>query len=73
VNRLGHAQEPRVLADRPRMQLLGSLLAAFGLGGILGAFGFQRLGYMATLPLALLLGVLSVVPIYDDLAALRQE
>ena len=73
VNRLAHAHEPRVFADRARMKLLLSLLAAFGLGGVIGAIGFQRLGYSATLPLALLLGVLSAVPIYDDLAAMRQE
>ena len=59
---------PPVLADRPRMRILASLLAAFALGGVLGAIGFQRIGYAATLPLALLLGGLSAVPVFDDLS-----
>lgn len=73
VNRFAHAHEPRVMADRVRMTILGSLLLAFGLGGVIGAIGFQRLGYAATLPLAVMLGALSAVPIYDDLTTLREE
>jgi len=64
---------PRVRADRRRMRLLGSLLAAFLLGGMLGAIGFQRMGYAATIPLAIMLGALSVVPAYDDLSASWSE
>lgn len=72
VNRTGMTTgadvRPPVLADRPRMRILASLLAAFALGGVLGAIGFQRIGYAATLPLALLLGSLSAVPVFDDLS-----
>ncbi|BAH37140.1 MAG TPA: DUF1275 domain-containing protein [Gemmatimonas aurantiaca] len=62
-----------VRADRTRMRLLGSLLLAFFLGGILGAIGFQRLGYAATIPLAVTLGALSAVPAFDDLSASWHE
>ncbi|HEY0931726.1 MAG TPA: YoaK family protein [Gemmatimonas sp.] len=62
-----------VRADRTRMRLLASLLLAFFLGGVLGAIGFQRLGYAATIPLAITLGALSVVPAFDDLTASWQE
>jgi uncharacterized membrane protein YoaK (UPF0700 family) len=59
--------EPRVLADRDRMVVLAGLLASFLTGGIAGAFGFHSLGYVSTVPLALLLAVLALVPAIDDL------
>ncbi len=55
------------LATRRRLQLHGALLLAFVLGGMLGAYAFKALGFMATVPLALLLMALSVMPIWDDL------
>lgn len=58
---------PAVRADRDRMVVLGGLLAAFLVGGIAGAFGFKLLGYVSTVPLALLLAVIAVVPAVDDL------
>ena len=57
----------RVQADRRRLLVLGLLVAAFFMGGLLGAVGFQQLGYLATLPLAALLVVLAIVPAADDL------
>jgi uncharacterized membrane protein YoaK (UPF0700 family) len=48
--------------------LLGLLIAFFG-GGIGGAFGFQALGFAATLPLAAALLAASLAPLYDDLTA----
>jgi uncharacterized membrane protein YoaK (UPF0700 family) len=56
-----------VLADRPRIRVLSSLLASFALGGVAGAIGFEHIGYAATIPLAALLGVLAAVPAMDDL------
>lgn len=56
-----------VEADREKMALLGSLLALFLLGGALGAFGFKYVGFVATVPLAVLLFVIAVVPVWDDL------
>jgi uncharacterized membrane protein YoaK (UPF0700 family) len=67
VNRTLRGSEAHVYADRSRMRILASLIVAFLLGGIAGAIGFQRLGYAATLPLALVLGALSAVPVLDDL------
>lgn len=66
----GKAQ-PRVQADLPRLGLLASLLLMFLAGGLAGAFGFKYLGFIVTLPLALLLLLLAAVPIYDDLNAAR--
>jgi uncharacterized membrane protein YoaK (UPF0700 family) len=56
-----------VRADRDRMAVLGGLGAAFLIGAIAGAFGFKRLGYVSTVPLAILLIALAVVPLLDDL------
>jgi len=56
----------RVRADRQRLRTLGGLLACFFVGGVAGALGFQRLGYASTLPLALLLAALALVPTLDD-------
>ena len=57
----------RVQVDRQRLQVLSLLALYFFMGGIAGAFGFNGLGYIATLPLALLLVGLALVPAVDDL------
>ncbi len=57
-----------VRADRAKMRLLGSLLGSFFAGGVLGALGFKHLGFISTLPLAVLLLALAIVPVADDLA-----
>ncbi len=56
----------RVRADRDRMAVLGGLFLAFLLGGISGAFGFKAFGYGFTIPVAVLLAVVSLVPAWDD-------
>lgn len=56
----------RVRADRDRMKVLGGLFLAFLLGGISGAFGFKAFGYGFTIPVAVLLAVVSLVPAWDD-------
>jgi uncharacterized membrane protein YoaK (UPF0700 family) len=60
-----------VRADRERLWVLGSLLGSFLLGAVTGAFGFKHLGYSFTVPIAVLLTVLAVVPAWDDLRAVR--
>ncbi|MBC8055945.1 MAG: DUF1275 domain-containing protein [Rhizobiales bacterium] len=60
---------PPVVADRARLRLLCVLLASFFLGAVAGAFGFKELGYVSTLPLALVLVALAIVPAFDDLFA----
>ena len=59
----------QVQGDKPRLQLLSALLFSFLLGGVLGALGFKHLGYVATVPLALSLMGLVVVPVFDDVKA----
>lgn len=56
-----------VRADRDRLKVLGSLLACFLIGGIIGAMGFKLAGYAFTIPIALLLAVMALVPAIDDL------
>jgi uncharacterized membrane protein YoaK (UPF0700 family) len=58
---------PDVMADRQRLLTLVTLLLSFGGGGVVGALGFQRMGYLATIPLAALLVSLALVPAWDDL------
>jgi len=66
-NRAAPPTGERVVADRDRLWMLGCLCGCFLLGGISGALGFKHFGYLATVPLAALLVLLSVVPIVDDM------
>ena len=66
--------EPEVVADRDRLQLLVILAASFFLGGIVGAVAFKHAGYVATVPLAIMLvGLAVVAPIDDVLFAVRRR
>jgi uncharacterized membrane protein YoaK (UPF0700 family) len=60
-----------VCADRDKLRLLSSLLAMFFCGGLAGAFGFKYIGYIVTVPLALALLTLAIIPVFDDLQAVR--
>lgn len=53
--------------DRARLRLLAMLALCFFVGGVTGALGFKHLGYSATVPLAVTLMALSIIPIADDL------
>lgn len=61
------AGQHRVQSNPGRFALLATLVCAFFAGGVLGALGFQALGYAATLPLALLIVAAAIVPAADDL------
>jgi uncharacterized membrane protein YoaK (UPF0700 family) len=52
-----HDQKVRVNVERLRLH--ASLVCAFFVGGVLGALGFKHLGYVATVPLALLLALMA--------------
>jgi len=52
---------------------LTRLALSFFVGGVVGALGFNQLGYISTVPLALVLVALAGVPAVDDLRALRLE
>jgi uncharacterized membrane protein YoaK (UPF0700 family) len=65
--------EGGVRASRDKMRALSSLLFLFFLGGIVGAFGFQKVGAFFTIPLAILLLVLAIVPVWDDITQPRKS
>lgn len=59
--------EPKIISNRKRLKTLTSLTAAFFVGGVVGAVGFTRMGYLCVVPLALTLVGLAGVPTFDDL------
>ena len=63
-NRLNGAAPVR--ASRDRMRTQGLLIGLFFVGGITGALGFQLAGYVTTVPLALLLLMISWRPVLAD-------
>jgi len=69
-NRSDRPDLPAVRADVPRLRVLVMLVAFFFAGGVAGAFGFKHVGYVATIPLAMLLVAIASIPAIDDLAAL---
>jgi uncharacterized membrane protein YoaK (UPF0700 family) len=60
-----------VLADRHRLRVHGQLVACFFVGGLAGALGFKYLGFISTVPLALMLLLLVMRPALDDWHRLR--
>lgn len=58
-----------VRASRQRMRTQGLLIGLFFVGGVVGALGFQFVGYVTTLPLAVMLLALSLRPLLFDLGA----
>ena len=65
-NSPGSSKHPPVAVNRAKLQMLSLLALSFFLGGVVGAFGFKYLGYIATVPLALVLITLAIVPALDD-------
>lgn len=62
----GAPRHMRVVANRERLVVLSSMLGAFFLGGVVGAAGFKHVGYLSTVPLAIVLVALSFTPAVDD-------
>lgn len=56
-----------VETEMAKVRLLASLLVMFFVGGTVGALGFKHIGFLFTLPLAIILVVLAVMPILDDM------
>lgn len=71
-NRSRTGEGRRVVADRARLSILSLLCLSFLVGGIAGALGFSHIGYLTTVPLALILAYLSVIPVLDDLRQTKQ-
>jgi len=57
----------QVRANRIKLRLYSMLLATFMAGGLVGAAGFKYLGFIWVLPLATILLLLSLPPLYADL------
>ncbi len=66
LNSDGLIKVPKVKADREHLKVLTFLAGFFFFGGIFGALGFKYGGYIATVPLALTLMILVIVPVADD-------
>lgn len=59
-------QAPRVRANRAKMRNHLKLLVSFIFGALSGAWGFKTVGYIATIPLSLLLVALVARPVLFD-------
>ncbi len=58
-------------ANHERLRLFAGLLSMFLVGGIAGAYGFKYVGFVSVLPLACLLLVLALPPLWADRAVLQ--
>lgn len=67
VNRSAGLGQVRANRERLRTHLL--LVVCFFVGGVLGALGFKWVGYVTTVPLAALLVLLSLRPVWRDVQA----
>lgn len=60
INRTKGHDTLHVRADKIKFRRLGGLLLFFLVGGIIGAYGFSRFGFMAVLPFSLLLMLIGI-------------
>ena len=67
------ADAPLVLANRDRLKVLSGLVSLFFLGGVFGALGFKHVGYVVTVPVALVLAALAAGPLLDDVRSLMRH
>jgi uncharacterized membrane protein YoaK (UPF0700 family) len=70
-NRTGLEFAPVVRANRQKLRVLGSLIGSFALGGLIGALGFKYVGYVSTVPLALMLVIVSAAPYFRKVPSPR--
>jgi uncharacterized membrane protein YoaK (UPF0700 family) len=63
----------RVTADGGKLRLLLLLLGSFFVGGVTGAVGFSQVGFLFSLPFALLLLLLAGPPLAEDASALARQ
>jgi uncharacterized membrane protein YoaK (UPF0700 family) len=56
--------KPPVRVNQERLRVHATLVLAFFIGGVLGALGFKHVGYVSTVPLALMLALLSSVQFF---------
>ena len=72
INRSSIADEDGVRADRGRMMALAGLICSFFIGAMCGAIGFNRIGFVTSLPLALILFLLVAGTTFDDLVVRKR-
>ncbi len=70
-NKSGAPPQQQVRANRERLWLHAALLLCFLTGGITGAAGFKYLGFICVVPLALVLLLLALPPLWRDRQRLR--
>lgn len=58
--------DARVVANPAKLRIHATLVASFFVGGLIGAYGFATFGYIATVPLALVLVLLTLGPLLHD-------
>jgi uncharacterized membrane protein YoaK (UPF0700 family) len=63
----------RILADRGKLRLLVLLFTSFFIGGVTGAVGFSQVGFLFSLPFALLLLLLAGPPLAEDATSLIRQ
>lgn len=56
----------KVVANRAKMRIHALLVSSFLTGALLGAYGFKAYGYVSTIPLAILLLIMTWGPFMDD-------
>lgn len=69
-NRNGSPPERQIHANKARLKLFAGLLGMFLCGGVAGAAGFKHVGFVFVVPLAVVLCVLSLPPLWADRARL---
>nr|WP_260702897.1 YoaK family protein [Edaphobacter flagellatus] len=67
LGRLVYRESVELKSEIDRLWLLGSLIALFFAGGVIGALGFKHAGFFFTLPLAAVLLLLAGMPVFDDM------
>jgi uncharacterized membrane protein YoaK (UPF0700 family) len=68
-NAPGTPPQDIVAANWIKLRFLAALATCFFIGGVVGALGFKHLGYVSTVPLAVLLVALAAVPAIDDVTS----
>ncbi|KAB2898286.1 MAG: DUF1275 domain-containing protein [Burkholderiaceae bacterium] len=70
-NRSGGHPDQQVRANRTRLGLHAGLFGMFLAGGLAGAAGFKYVGFICVVPLALVLLLLALPPLWSDRLRLR--
>ena len=72
-NQAARPPELQVRANRIKLRLYAMLLGAFMAGGVVGAAGFKYLGFVWVLPMAGLLLLMSLPPLWSDCLRYRRR